>query len=678
MKKITPKTIANTKDSQTNQETATGKTPDKPSPKPAAKKPSKKYTSDKKAKQKSKKKPNWFKRHKIITAVFILLILTIVGIVSFAAVTVSKASPMIEQSQNIQVHAQGAMTNLKNQNLPAAKAELDAASNSLDQLSDTYNSLSYLKYTPLAWHYQDGLHVIDTGKNGIEAASILVNAIEPYADVLGLTGEEPVVQGSGTAEQRVVTIIETLPLIIPKLDEVQSRVNHMSESLNQINPERYPFTYQDYDVQQLLSQAQTTISAADQALTDYRPVIEEIPKVAGAEEEKTYIILFQNDGELRATGGFITAYAQIKVDKGKISPERSDDIYELDKKFRDKPEAPVPIEKYLDNVYSWNLRDMNLSPDFKESMDTFVSYYTQVPGEPEEIDGIIAVDTQVLTHLLEVLGPVEIPGYGMFSAEIEERCNCPQVVYALENMITRPTPYHRSDRKGVLGPLMNGILRKAYDAPSEQNPALFQSVINDINQKHILFYFTDDATQKAAETINVAGRIDEYDGDYFHLNDTNFSGAKSNMFVTQEVEQKIEIQGDKVVKNITVSYKNPRAGDNCNLEAGLLCLNGVLNNWVRFYVPKGSILVDSVGFEEGSVEVTEDLDKTVIEGFMTLNPEAQAKVQLTYEVPYSPSGEYKLFIQKQPGSKLPEYTVVVGDHREEFELETDKELILPL
>jgi hypothetical protein len=226
---------------------------------------------------------------------------------------------------------------------------------------------------------------------------------------------------------------------------------------------------------------------------------------------------------------------------------------------------------------------------------------------------------------------------------------------------------------------MQSILRKAYDAPSDRNPALFQAIFDDIKQKHILFYFTADATQKAAEAINVAGRIHPSDVDYLHINDANLGGAKSNMFTTQEVEQKIDIsETGAVTKTVTVAYKNPQEASNCNLEAGQLCLNGVLRNWVRFYVPAGSELVDSAGFQADSVKTSEDMGKMVIEGFFTLDPLSQAKIEITYHIPYRPDATYRLQIQKQPGSKNPEHVIMVGDHREELELTTDQTLELPL
>jgi hypothetical protein len=107
-----------------------------------------------------------------------------------------------------------------------------------------------------------------------------------------------------------------------------------------------------------------------------------------------------------------------------------------------------------------------------------------------------------------------------------------------------------------------------------------------------------------------------FDGDYFNINEANFGGAKSNMFVSEAVTQDYNVAADgTVTKTVTVDYKNPYAPSDCNLERGNLCLNAVLRDWFRIYVPKGSQLVSSQGSE---VKMTsyEDLGKTVFEGFL--------------------------------------------------------------
>jgi hypothetical protein len=620
----------------------------------------------------------------VALGVFTLFVLVMFGMLAISAL---KAQSMMATAKQAQFEATTTYTALKGQDLATGKQSLNNTHQKLVELQSSYGSLGFWSFTPARWHYQDGKRALNAAVAGVEAAQIMVEAIEPYADVIGFTGEGSFM--GGTAEERIVKVVETLDKVTPSLDAVEQKLHIVNQELAGINPKRYPFALPEsvktklpveaQTVSELIAIARTQIGQAEVALDQARPAIEQLPKVAGVDQPKTYLVLFQNDGELRPTGGFMTAYAVLKVDKGKIEPVKSDDIYELDNAFRSTITPPPAIKKYLPAVPVWNLRDMNLSPDFKVSMDEFISHYQTIKGEPQ-IDGIIAVDTNVLTKLIETLGPVEVPGYGTFTTETVAACDCPQVVYQLENMITRPTPYHRSDRKGVLGPLMQTILQKAFGAPKQIYPALFQTASDAISRKHVLFYFNDPQAQAAAEAINVAGRMRPFEGDFIHVNDANFGGAKSNMFVTEEVEQEITVGADgAVTKKVTIAYKNPRKGDNCNLEAGQLCLNGVLPSYTRIYLPKGSQLTEALGFDDNTVNVSDDLDKTVIEGFFKLNPQSQAKIILTYSIPYKPQDTYNLYVQKQPGKDAPEYTVSLSDYfREEFALTTDKTLSIKL
>jgi len=74
---------------------------------------------------------------------------------------------------------------------------------------------------------------------------------------------------------------------------------------------------------------------------------------------------------------------------------------------------------------------MNWNPDFSESMKTFVTEIDKVGIRG--VDGVISVDTQVLVNLLEVIGEIQVPGFGAFSNKIVSECNCSQVIYELES-----------------------------------------------------------------------------------------------------------------------------------------------------------------------------------------------------------------------------------------------------
>jgi len=590
--------------------------------------------------------------------------------------TMSIARQLQVQASEAQVLGRGAYDQFKAQNLPAAEQALKDVEGKLKDVRTTYNRLSFYQTIPIARaYYLDGVHGLNAADAGVSGGLKTLAAITPYADVLGFSGEGTFT--GGTAEDRLKLILQTLEKITPVLDDIGGDLEKVKTELALIDAKRYPETFRGREVRAQVVQAQSVSAGAASALTEFRPVIERIPAVLGGDgKRKKYFILFQNDNELRPTGGFLTAYSVIFVENGKVTPEKSDDIYELDKKFTKRVPIPEVLGKYLTTEKYWNLRDMNTSPDFKESMDQFLTYYKDLPGEPKDLDGIIAVDTQVLTDLVKVLGPIEIPGYGTFSAENSPKCDCPQIIYALSEIITRPTPYLRTDRKGILGPMMRAILDKAYSAPKTQWPQLFDIGWKNAQGRHAQMYFFDEAAQAAAQKVHAAGRLEKDPDaeDFLAIVDANLGGAKSNLFVTYEVAQEVGVPSNgELTKKVTVTYKNSRRGDNCNLEAGLLCLNSTLRDWNRIYLPKGAKLTNSQGFRQGSVKQYDQGEFTVIDGEFILEPLSQAKIQIDYTIPYSNTQEYKIKMWKQGGiSPVP---VTIDVNGEEGFVTMDKDIV---
>lgn len=607
----------------------------------------------------------------LIVGLVLLVLLTAVGVVG--ARTYSVAQQIQAEGQSAETTGREAYASFKAQNLPEVQTKLAELDQKLDTINGLYGQLSFYKNIPIArTYYLDGTHGLAAADAGLNAAKKSIDAVTPYADVLGFSGEGSF-QG-GTTEDRLNIILQTLQKITPELDAITADLKTVEAELAMIDERRYPEEFKGKQIRPLIVQAHTFSAGAVTAMTEYRPVIEKLPDIAGGMgKRKKYLVLFQNDNELRPTGGFLTAFAVITVENGKVTPEKSDDIYELDKKFRKKLPIPEALGRYLTTEKRWNLRDMNISPDFKTSMDTFYAEYVKLPGEPSDIDGIIGVDTEFLKTLITILGPVQVPGYGTFSAENEPRCDCPQIIYALSEIITRPTPYLREDRKGILGPMMRELLTKAYGAPKQQWPQLFQEGFKALEGRHVQLYFVDAELQKVAETINMAGRIipPEDQKDFFAVVNANLGGAKSNLFTSYSMTQTVSAPVDGMIeKTVEITYANSRKGDNCNLEAGLLCLNSTLRDWTRLYVPQGSQLVSAQGFTT-EPKVYEESGFTVFDGFFVLEPNSTAKLKLTYKVPYTDTAEYRLQLWKQGG--IPSYKSImdVTGGQEEIEVRKD-------
>ena len=214
---------------------------------------------------------------------------------------------------------------------------------------------------------------------------------------------------------------------------------------------------------------------------------------------------------------------------------------------------------------------------------------------------------------------------------------------------------------------MNSVLANILAQPKEKLPDLINAVTKSLFEKHVMFYVTNKEVQKALSDFGIAGVVEDFDGDYFYVNDANLGGRKSNLYVTTEVMQDIEASKESIIKTVTITYKNPEKHDGW--------LNSVLPNWVRVYVPKGSELISFEGVEDQKAPY-EDLGKTVFSGFFELRPEGVAKVTLKYKVPIKFNGNYRMLIQKQPGTDRQLYTINFGKNTDEFYLDQDKEVNL--
>jgi len=571
---------------------------------------------------------------------------------------------------------------VNSQDIKIISGEVAKTKEELISFRSSFNYFAWTSVLPVVGHYfRDGERLINAAFYGIEASEITLDTVEPYADIIGFksNGKEAT-SGEETAQDRMEFVIETLDAIIPKLSEITDKVEKVKSELEEIDTSNYPEKIGNFDIRANFKKVLDIVDEAAVFVLETKPVIEKAHYLLGIDKERTYLVLFQNDKELRPTGGFITAYTIMKVGRGKVNPVTSEDIYKLDNRYTPSIPAPSQFIEFLKGPYvlsgNLRLRDMNYLADFKESMDLFNEEASK--AGIKNIDGIIAVDTHTLVNILDVIGEIGVTGFGNYSTKIDPECQCPQVVHELEKFadVEGPIvwsenepgkivyrPPNSENRKGIIGPLMNSILANAMGQPKDKIPGLFEAIYKSLKEKHVLFYMTQGDVQEALEEANLAGRIEDYSLDYLHINDSNLGGRKSNLYTTQEVNQIVEIEKDgSLINTLTITYTNPVDYDGW--------LNSILPNWTRIYVPKGSEFVSFEGFEK-IYDTYVEHGKTVFSGSFRLRPKGVIKVVVKYKVPIKIDGNYKVFIQKQPGTDKPFYSIGLKNRTEEFFLNTD-------
>jgi len=584
--------------------------------------------------------------------------------------------PLLGAAMSAKTMADGARvlnTAVKGNDFDGIKKGLAEVKSGNSSLGTSLTFLFWLRIVPFAGgFYADAMHFSKAAGYELQAVETLINILEPSKNELGLTGQ-PI-----PGQDKIAQFVKILDKILPQIDKVEPDLKKASEEVSSVDISKYPENFGRYRLRSQAETAKNFITGAHYAVTQSKDALLAAPEALGQTSPKTYLMIFQNDKELRPTGGFMTAYAFLTLDKGRVNSSKSDDIYRLDEKLLNVCKSkicpltpPAPIVKYLPEANgkprtAWSMRDSNISPDVPTSMKQFESMY-QLLGEGIPWDGIILIDTHVVEELIKITGPIEVFGT-KYSAEKDNRCNCPNVIYELESY-AQIIEKGQEDRKAILGTLMQQILARSLGAATDKLPEFINSGVKLAQGKHLMFFMSDAKLQESLSKLDWTGQNKAYKYDYLMVNDSNFAGGKTNLYVKDDVKLDINIDSSgKVQHKLVINYRNP--------EEYKVWLNGINRTYVRVYVPKGAKLTGSKGSEVNVTTIEDDLGKTVFEAFVQVRPGSSRELIFEYDLPQPFSGkEYELLIQKQPGTSDFDYLINVnGSQKEQFKLNTDKEL----
>ena len=107
------------------------------------------------------------------------------------------------------------------------------------------------------------------------------------------------------------------------------------------------------------------VARGDRVLSSADTAAEVLPGMLGQDGERRYLLVFQNNAEVRATGGIPGSFAVINARRGKVSLGRQSST--ADFPFLEKPIVPITqVEQALfdDQKIGQYIQDANFTPDF--------------------------------------------------------------------------------------------------------------------------------------------------------------------------------------------------------------------------------------------------------------------------------------------------------------------------
>jgi hypothetical protein len=388
------------------------------------------------------------------------------------------------------------------------------------------------------------------------------------------------------------------------------------------------------------------------------PFVEMLPSLAGYPDKKDFLVLLQNNDELRPTGGFLGTYGILEVKNGDITRFDTHDIYHLDMPVKDKMSVIPPelIRKYL-GVDKWFMRDANWSPDWPTAAEKIAWFYkkensllppqNQINNFSEEFDGFIAITPKFIIDLLEITGPIFINGEEYNKDNFQELLQ-----YKVEaGYVQLGIPSWQ--RKEVIGEIAKELKTKLFDLSFSRWREIINIFSEDILRKDILLFFQDDRLQNLAKEWGWTGEIKETDGDYLMVVDANLAALKTDAVMNKSISYQVEQTAGGLIAKVKINYAHNGKFDWRTTR---------YRTYTRVYVPKGSRLLQVEGVSEGEVETGKEFGKTFFGAFVSVEPGKIGSLYFEYKLPANlvgsaEKGEYELYIQKQPGRDTQELTV---------------------
>ncbi len=395
-------------------------------------------------------------------------------------------------------------------------------------------------------------------------------------------------------------------------------------------------------------------------------------KALGADSAKKYLLLFENNHEIRAGGGFIGTYGIIEIDKGKIVNFFIDDIYNPDGQLLEKIIPPQPIQRISD---AWSMHDANWFADFPTSAKKVALFYEKTGGPT--VDGVIAATPALIKKLLEMTGPIEMAEYG----KTVDANNFTEVAQ-YEAEINYDKELNRP--KKFIGDLWKEMEGKVFNMDKNKAVSFLETVNQLLKEKQILVYFSDSDMENFVLKNGWGGQLVDTDGDFINVVNSNLGGYKTDGVINEEISHSAEVREDGSVID-TVKITRYHLGGNTPYD----WWNKVNVDYMRVYVPLGSQLISAEGhtwekpwreahpfdysrfaadpdvekientmFEDknNGTQIFIESGKTVFGNWVFLSPGESVTVTYKYKLPFKVDfnkeglAKYNLYAEKQAGS----------------------------
>ncbi len=519
-------------------------------------------------------------------------------------------------------------------------------------------TLSILENIPGNSLISSGSHLIKVGENLAQAGQTLASAVNLFSFSnlfnvidLGDNQKSKLTNNIVLSQANLKDALQNIKTADQELDDVKIKAlpSDMQEGITSLK-EKLPL------VEEMFNQALNYSSA--------------LLSILGHDNSRQYLLIFQNNGEIRATGGFIGTYGLLTLNQGTISNLFIDGIYNADGQLHEKIIPPRPIQKIST---AWSMHDANWFADFPTSAQKIEWFYEKTGGPT--VDGVISMTPTLIERLLEITGSISMPDYDI----VLDKNNFIELIqYKVEVDYDKEL----NQPKKILADFAPKFIKALSSLSLEDKKKAIAIILDCIEEKHILAYFNDPSLEKLSIDEGWSGKILDSDKDYLSVVSSNINGYKTDKVIEETIDHQAEIQDDGSIINTLTIMREHQGGD-----SEYDWWNRVNSNYLRVYLPLGSELISANGQsveiyqspidyqkhnfksdplveaiesemiidKKTGTHIFEESNKTVFGNWAYVSPGETVILTYRYKLPFKidltkPTDSYSLLVQKQLGS----------------------------
>ena len=431
--------------------------------------------------------------------------------------------------------------------------------------------------------------------------------------------------------------------ISSSLDKIYTDTGFLQSDINNLNGLLGNF------IRYKLMDKQIDISEYKNKVYNFKNLVSRASVLLGDDKPKKYLVIFQNNMELRPTGGFIGSFGLLTFDKGRLSEMVVNDVYSADGQLKGHVDPPEPIYKYLGEG-GWYLRDANWDPSFPVSAQKIEWFLEKEIGE--HVDGVIALDLNFIKRMLLVSGPVNLPEFGLL---IDKDNLYPTIQSEVEENF-----FPGSIKKAsILTSLSKNLIIALQNIDSNKHLPFLKELHESLERREVQIYLHDRNGNEALSKLNYSGHIDLTSNcgpkclqDGYALIDANLGVNKSNYFITRSHQLNLSFSKENIDHELLTTYTNS--------SSQAIGQTGVYKNYARVLLPSDAKISGIRLYHESGEFSDLEYDLVDMEGrrevgfLVTVLPETKKILQVNWTIVNSnlnQGGQYKLKIIKQAGTE---------------------------